>query len=28
VAFLLSLLIRPNAPDETSPADYEDLAAA
>jgi Na+/proline symporter len=25
VAFLLSLLIRPNAPDETSPADYEDL---
>jgi SSS family solute:Na+ symporter len=28
VAFLLSLLIRPNAPDETSPADYEDRAVA
>ncbi len=28
VAFLLSLLIRPNAPDETSPADYEDLIPA
>jgi SSS family solute:Na+ symporter len=28
VAFLLSLLIRPNAPDETSPADYEDSVLA
>ncbi|MGA7196598.1 MAG: sodium:solute symporter family protein [Roseiarcus sp.] len=28
VAFLLSLLIRPNAPDETSPTDYEDSVLA
>src|SRR5271165_3064497 len=28
VAFLLSLLIRPSAPDETSPADYEDRVVA